>query len=318
MENLSMKTVFMFPGQGSQSVGMMSQLLTESEVAKQIFIEASEVIGQDLLAIAAAGPESLINQTAITQPIVLTASIAMWSVWKRHSDYLPDYVCGHSLGEYTALVASGVLTLAEAVHLVHVRGQLMQGAVPEGEGGMAALLGLDDDLVVQACHEAAQGDVVAAANFNSPGQVVISGANEALERAIMLAREKGAKRAARLPVSVPCHCDLLRPAGEALAAEMNKLNFKTPAIPVMQNVDACLTVDSNVLKANLLTHLYSPVLWSQSISKLIAEGADLFVECGPGKVLSGLNKRIDKATSAMSMDDLSSMQAVLEACKARN
>jgi [acyl-carrier-protein] S-malonyltransferase len=317
MENLSMKTVFMFPGQGSQSVGMMSQLVSESEVAKQIFIEASEAINQDLLAIAAAGPESLINQTAITQPIVLTASVAMWVVWQQHADFLPDYVCGHSLGEYTALVASGVLSLVEAVKLVHVRGQLMQNAVPEGEGGMAALLGLDDKLVEEACREAAQGEVVAAANFNSPGQVVISGATGALERAVMIAREKGAKRAARLPVSVPCHCDLLKPAGEALAAEMNKLTFNTPSIPVMQNVNARLTVDSDELKANLLTHLYSPVLWSQSISNLIAAGADLFIECGPGKVLSGLSKRIDKSVNAMSMDDLSSMNAVLEVCKAR-
>ena len=316
MSSLIMKTVFMFPGQGSQSIGMMSQLLAESERARNVFVEASDAIGQDLLAIAASGPESVINQTAITQPIVLTASVAMWEVWKQHTDMLPDFVCGHSLGEYTALVASGVLSLKEAVYLVHIRGQLMQTAVPEGEGGMAALLGLADELVVQACDEAAQGDIVAPANFNSPGQVVISGATEALERAIVIAKEKGAKRAAKLPVSVPCHCDLLKPASEALAAEMNKLAFHAPSLPIMQNVNAGLTQDQSELKANLLTHLYSPVLWSQSISGLIGEGASLFIECGPGKVLSGLNKRIDKTVQSLSMDDLASMKVVLESINA--
>ena len=306
-----MKTVFMFPGQGSQSIGMMSRLLAESAVAKDVFSEASEAIALDLLSIAEAGPESVINQTAITQPIVLTASLAMWETWKKNSDFKPDYVCGHSLGEYTALVASGVLSLKDAVRLVHVRGQLMQHAVPEGEGGMAALLGLADELVAQACQEAAQGEVVAPANFNSPGQVVISGATEALERAITLAKEKGAKRAAKLPVSVPCHCDLLKPASESLAAEMNKLAFQEPGMPVMQNVNAKLARDLQKLKANLLTHLYSPVLWSQSIAALVAEGAGVFVECGPGKVLSGLNKRIDKSVISMSMDDMASMNEVL-------
>lgn len=312
-----MKTVFMFPGQGSQSIGMMAQLLTESARAKNVFVEASDEIGQDLISIAASGPESVINQTAITQPIVLTASVAMWEVWKEHTDILPDFVCGHSLGEYTALVASGVISLKDAVRLVHVRGQLMQSAVPEGRGGMAALLGLADDLVVSACDEAAQGDIVAPANFNSPGQVVISGATEALERAILIAKEKGAKRAAKLPVSVPCHCDLLKPASEALAAEMEKIVFQSPSIPIMQNVNARLSQDLTALKANLLTHLYSPVLWSQSISGLIKEGADLFVECGPGKVLSGLNKRIDKTVTSLSMDDVASMNEILEALKTR-
>lgn len=313
-----MKTVFMFPGQGSQSIGMMSQLLEESKEARDVFTEASEAISKDLLAIAATGPESLINQTAITQPIVLTASIAMWEVWKKNSDFRPDYVCGHSLGEYTALVASGVISLKDAVKLVHIRGQLMQGAVPEGEGGMAALLGLEDALVAEACSEAAQGGVVAPANFNSPGQVVISGSTEALERAVALAKEKGAKRAARLPVSVPCHCDLLKPASDALAVEMNKLSFNSPSFPVMQNVNARLTADVKEIKANLLTHLYSPVLWSQSISALIAEGAGVFIECGPGKVLAGLNKRIDKSVLSMCMDDCASMREVLDALEQRS
>lgn len=311
-----MKTVFMFPGQGSQSIGMMSALISESATAKQVFLDASEAIEQDLIKIAAEGPESLINQTAITQPIVLTASFAMWEVWKQNSNVMPDYVCGHSLGEYTALVASGVMTLKEAVRLVHVRGRLMQTAVPEGEGGMAALLGLSDELVAEACLEAAQGDVVAPANFNSPGQVVISGGTAALERAVIIAKEKGAKRAAKLPVSVPCHCDLLKPAGEALAEEMNKIAFQKPKLPVMQNVNAELSQDISVLKENLLSHLYSPVLWSQSIVELVKHDAEVFVECGPGKVLSGLNKRIDKSVKSFAMSDLESMTSVIEVLQA--
>ena len=306
-----MKTVFMFPGQGSQSIGMMSELLSESELARNVFQEASDAIGKDLIDIAAQGPEALINQTEITQPIVLAASVAMWEVWKQNTTFQPDYVCGHSLGEYTALVASGVITLKEAVRLVHVRGQLMQNAVPQGEGGMAALLGLSDELVTEACIEASKGEVVAPANFNSPGQVVISGATEALERAMLLAKEKGAKRAAKLPVSVPCHCDLLKPAGEALALEMNKIAFQPLQIPIMQNVNACLAEDIESLKVNLLSHLYSPVLWSQSIASLVNHGAGLFVECGPGKVLAGLNKRIDKNVKTLAMSDMETLQQVL-------
>ncbi len=306
-----MKTVFMFPGQGSQSIGMMSELLAESELARQVFLDASEAIGHDLTKIAAEGPESLINQTEITQPIVLTASVAMWEVWKQNNAFVPDYVCGHSLGEYTALVASGVITLKEAVRLVHIRGKLMQTAVPEGEGGMAALLGLSDELTSQACEEASQGEVVAPANYNSPGQVVISGATDALERAIVLAKEKGAKRAAKLPVSVPCHCDLLKPAGDALAKEMNSIQFKEPVIPIMQNVNACLAQDLESLKANLLSHLYSPVLWSQSIKKLVEHDAGIFIECGPGKVLAGLNKRIDKNISTFAMNNTETMKTVI-------
>ncbi len=306
-----MKTVFMFPGQGSQSIGMMSSLLEEYEVARQVFDEASESIGIDLKEIALNGPEERINQTAITQPIVLTASIAMWRVWESKTDIKPDFVCGHSLGEYSALVASGVLSLKDAVRLVHLRGSLMQDAVPLGEGGMAAILGLDDDSVVLACEEAAQGEVVAAANYNSPGQVVISGAAEALARAMSLAKEKGAKRAAKLPVSVPCHCDLLKPAGESLAAEMEKIQFNALSIPVVQNVTATEIANLSELKSNLIAHLHRPVLWSQSISALANSGAQTFIECGPAKVLSGLNKRIDKTVKTMNMNDSASMAQVL-------
>ena len=215
-----MKTAFMFPGQGSQSIGMMAELLAEYAIARQVFDEASAEIGLDLRDIALNGPADVINSTAVTQPIVLTASMAMWQVWTSLTDKRPDYVCGHSLGEYSALVASGVLSLKDAVRLVRLRGQLMQDAVPAGQGAMAALLWMDDAAVIALCADAAQGEVVAAANFNSPGQVVISGAKSALERALVLAKERGVKRATMLSVSVPCHCDLLQPAGESLAVEM--------------------------------------------------------------------------------------------------
>lgn len=308
-----MKSVFMFPGQGSQSIGMMQALLETNSDARTVFQRAAEASGIDLLEIACKGPEELINQTAITQPIVLTASVAMWTVWQQHSEIKPDFVCGHSLGEYTALVASGVLSLEDAVRLVHVRGQLMQDAVPLGEGGMAAILGLDDDAVIEACKKAEQGQVVAAANFNAPGQVVISGASEALARATVIAKTDGARRAAMLPVSVPCHCSLLEPAGQALAEEIDKLTFNEPQIPIMQNVCAQIPADMASLKANLLQHLHQPVRWSASIQALAELGATVFVECGPGKVLAGLNKRIVREAKTMGMSDLDSMNNVLQA-----
>lgn len=310
-----MKSVFMFPGQGSQSVGMMESLLSESSIANEVFDKASEAIGQDLKEIALSDSKGVINNTEITQPIVLTASVAMWEEWCAQTDWRPDFVCGHSLGEYTALIASGVLKLEETVKLVHLRGQLMQGAVPQGEGGMAALLGLDDDAAAAACEEAAQDSVVAPANFNSPGQIVISGASAALDRAMLIAKEKGARRATKLAVSVPCHCDLLKPAGDELAAAMNKLEFNEPAIQIMQNVNAQVPSNLGDLKKNLLAHLYSPVLWSQSINELIKLQAGIFVECGPGKVLSGLNKRIDKSVSSMAMSDLDTMSSVRKELK---
>lgn len=307
-----MKTVFMFPGQGSQSIGMMADLLAQSEVAKNVFERASEAINLDLTRIAAEGPEEQINSTAITQPIVLTASLAMWQVWCESTEFRPDVVCGHSLGEYTALVASGVMTLEEAVRLVHLRGSLMQDAVPHGEGAMAALLGLDDHTVMDVCAESAQGEVVSAANFNAPGQVVISGATAALNRAIDLAKATGARRAALLPVSVPCHCSLLEPAGQALAEAMSEIEFAEPAIPVMQNFTATIPSNLDELKHNLLQHLHQPVRWSESIAALAASGAGRFVECGPGKVLAGLNKRIVKSAQTMNMNDMDGLQQVLE------
>lgn len=311
-----MKSVFMFPGQGSQSIGMMASLLEEHAIAREVFEQASSAIGYDLVDIAARGPEELINSTAITQPIVLTASIAMWRVWCANNELRPDFMCGHSLGEYSALVASGVLAFDDAVKLVHLRGKLMQDAVPHGQGAMAALLGLEDDKVIAVCEQAAQGDVVSAANFNAPGQVVISGSMAALERALVMAKEAGARRAAMLPVSVPCHCALLAPAGQALADAVAKLEFNEPSIPIMQNFTALIPDDIEELKSSLLSHLHQPVLWAQSIKNLAALDVELFVECGPGKVLSGLNKRIVRDATTVNMSDTQTMSAVMEAFSA--
>lgn len=306
-----MKTVFMFPGQGSQTVGMMADLLAQSEAARQVFERASEAADLDLKKLALEGPEEVINRTEMTQPLVLTASVAVWRAWQEKTGLRPDFVCGHSLGEYTALVAADVLSLEDAAHLVRLRGRLMQDAVPEGQGAMAALLGMEDQAVIELCADAAQGEVVAAVNFNSPGQVVISGQKAALERAIELAKTRGAKRAAMLSVSVPCHCSLLESAGESLADAINKLELRTPSIPVMQNVNARIAMDLSSLKANLVAHLYSPVLWTQSLRNLVAAGAGVFVECGPGKVLSGLSKRIDKNIQSFSMSNLATIDDVL-------
>lgn len=305
-----MKTAFMFPGQGSQSVGMLADVLEARAEASRVFDEAGAAIDLDLREIALQGPEALMNQTAITQPLVLTASVAMWRCWQEKSAVRPDYVLGHSLGEYTALVAAEALTLRDAVKLVHLRGKLMQDAVPLGQGAMAALMGLDDAQVEQVCEQAAQGEVVAAANFNSPGQVVISGSNAALERAIALAKEAGARRAAMLPVSVPCHCDLLKPAGAALADEMATIAFQQPVIPVVQNVTARVPVDLDELRKNLLAHLYSPVYWADSVRHLRTLGVERFIECGPGKVLAGLGKRIDRDCHILQMNDLASLDAL--------
>lgn len=304
-----MSLVFMFPGQGSQTIGMMSELLSLSERANKVFDEASAAIDIDLRALALGGPEDRINQTEITQPLILTASIAVWQEWCARSDLRPQYMCGHSLGEYTALAASGAITLADAVSLVHLRGKLMQSAVPLGQGAMAALLGLEDSAVERICEEAQQFGVVSAANFNSPGQVVIAGANAALEKAIELAKVAGARRAAMLPVSVPCHCALLEPAGQELAEAINAIEMLEPSVPIVQNFTAAVPSSMDELKHNLLQHLHQPVRWADSIRYLISRDAGQFVECGPGKVLAGLNKRIDRSVTSYAISDIESIEA---------
>lgn len=288
---MSASLAFVFPGQGSQSLGMLAELGAQYPLIIDTFKEASDVLGYDLWALTQQGPEEQLNQTDKTQPAILTASIALWRLWLAEGGARPAYVAGHSLGEYSALVAAGSLTLADAVKLVERRGQLMQDAVPAGQGGMAAILGLDDAVVIAACAEAAQGDVVSAVNFNSPGQVVIAGQAAAVERAIEVCKAKGAKRALPLPVSVPSHCELMRPAAERFAEAVAAIDWQAPQIPLVQNVSARVVTDLQTLKSDLLQQLYKPVRWVESVQCLAANGATQLVECGPGKVLAGLNKR---------------------------
>lgn len=286
-----MKTAFMFPGQGSQSKGMLSDLAEKYPSLLNTFQEASEVLGYDLWDLCQQGDESELNRTEVTQPAILTASIALWRLWGELGAARPDYLAGHSLGEYSALVAAGSLEFSAAVGLVRERGRLMQGAVAEGVGKMAAVIGLDDDLVVAACSEAAEGQVVEAVNFNSPGQVVIAGNAEAVERAAAACKEKGARRVLPLPVSVPSHCALMKPAAEQLAVTLEKVTVQAPVIPVLQNVTAQIVTDPAQIRDNLVKQLYSPVLWTQTLKALAGLGVERVVECGPGKVLVGLAKR---------------------------
>ncbi|MNF35534.1 Malonyl CoA-acyl carrier protein transacylase [compost metagenome] len=299
---MSASLAFVFPGQGSQSLGMLAEQGGQQKLVLETFAEASEALGYDLWALTQQGPEEQLNQTDKTQPAILTASIALWRLWLAEGGARPAYVAGHSLGEYSALVAAGSLVFADAVKLVERRGQLMQQAVPAGQGGMAAILGLEDADVLAACAEAAQGDVVSAVNFNAPGQVVIAGAAAAVERAIEACKARGAKRAMPLPVSVPSHCALMKPAAERFAESIEALSWQAPEIPLVQNVSAAIAADLGVLKRDLLAQLYSPVRWVESMVCLSESGVTDLVECGPGKVLSGLNKRCVKGVNTHNLD----------------
>ena len=299
---MSASLAFVFPGQGSQSLGMLAEQGAQHKLILDTFGEASEALGYDLWALTQQGPEEQLNQTDKTQPAILTASVALWRLWLSESALRPAYVAGHSLGEYSALVAAGSLTLSDAVKLVERRGQLMQQAVPAGQGGMAAILGLDDADVLAACAEAAQGDVVSAVNFNSPGQVVIAGSAAAVERAIEACKARGAKRALPLPVSVPSHCELMRPAAERFAESIEAIAWQAPQIKLVQNVSASAVADLDTLKRDLLEQLYKPVRWVESIQFLAAHGATRLVECGPGKVLAGLNKRCAEGVTTYNLN----------------
>lgn len=309
-----MALAFVFPGQGSQSVGMLTDLAEQYSIVKQTFNTASEVLGYDLWNIVNQGPETQLNQTDITQPAMLSAGVAVWRVWLEKSGEQPAVMAGHSLGEYTALVCAGSLAFEDAVTLVADRGKFMQEAVPVGEGAMAAILGLDDEVVKQACQQAGEGEVVQAVNYNSPGQVVIAGNTRAVERAVENAKQAGAKRAVILPVSVPSHCQLMEPAAHYLAERLQKVEFKIPAINVINNVDVAVESDPDAIKDALVRQLCNPVQWVSTIHKMTADGVDSLVECGPGKVLVGLNKRIDKkmATYAIFSHDTieQAMQAI--------
>jgi [acyl-carrier-protein] S-malonyltransferase len=302
-----------FPGQGSQSVGMLSELAAPFPVVTETFGEASAVLGYDLWSLVQHGPAADLNRTDRTQPAMLAAGVAVWRVWQERGGAQPALLAGHSLGEYTALVCAGALEFPAAVGLVAARGRCMQAAVPEGSGAMAAVLGVEDEVVAGVCSEAAAGAVVTPVNYNSPGQVVIAGETAAVERAIALARERGARRAVMLPVSVPSHCELMRPAAAEFARYLRAVALQQPRIPVIQNVDASVHDTPDAIRDALERQLHSPVQWVSSIESMRARGVGRIIEAGPGKVLAGLCKRIDKALGADPVYDPETLQAALAA-----
>jgi [acyl-carrier-protein] S-malonyltransferase len=301
-----MKLAFVFPGQGSQSVGMM-QGFADSAAAKAVLTEASEALGEDLATLMANGPAETLSLTTNTQPVMLTAGLTSFAAWREAGGPMPTIVAGHSLGEYTALVAVGVLTLADAVRLVRVRAQAMQAAVPAGEGAMAAILGLEDDAVRAACLEASDTGVVQAVNFNAPSQVVIAGTKAAVDRACELARQKGAKRALLLAVSAPFHCSLMKPAADVLRAALSQMQLMPPTIDVVNNVDVAIESDVDRIRDALVRQAWHPVRWVETIYKMRDMGVTHIVECGPGKVLQGLVKRIAPQVQSLALTDTASL-----------
>ncbi|HGP7433283.1 TPA: ACP S-malonyltransferase [Neisseria gonorrhoeae] len=306
-----MSFAFFFPGQGSQSLGMMNGF-AEHAIVKNTFDEASAILGQDLWAMINGSDAEIIGQTVNTQPIMLAAGVAVYRAYLEVGGKTPAAVAGHSLGEYTALVAAEALDFADAVKLVRLRAELMQSAVPQGVGAMAAILGLEDEQVKQICAESAQGEVVEAVNFNSPGQVVIAG-NAAVGRAMAAAKEAGAKRALPLPVSVPSHCSLMKPAADKLAEALKTVEIKQPQIRVIHNADVAAYDDAGKIKDALVRQLYSPVRWTETVNALVSDGIAESAECGPGKVLAGLAKRINKAAACSALTDAGQITAFIEA-----
>ncbi|MGN2612256.1 ACP S-malonyltransferase [Aliivibrio fischeri] len=298
-----------FPGQGSQAVGMLAELGEQHEVVTQTFAEASDALGYDLWSLVQNGPAEDLNQTFRTQPALLATSVALWRVWQEQGLAQPSVLAGHSLGEYSALVCAGVIDFKEAIKLVELRGQLMQEAVPAGVGAMYAIIGLDNESIAKACEEAAQDEVVSPVNFNSPGQVVIAGNKDAVERAGALCKEAGAKRALPLPVSVPSHCALMKPAADKLAVALENIEFNTPTLPVINNVDVIAETDPAKIKDALVRQLYGPVRWTEVVEKMAEQGVETLYEVGPGKVLTGLTKRIVKSLSAAAVNDAASLEA---------
>lgn len=303
---------FVFPGQGSQSVGMMTELATSFPEIKRTFERASDALSQDLWTLVSEGPEADLNQTHNTQPAMLAAGIAIWEVWCKQSSVRPAWTAGHSLGEYTALVAANAMTFEDAIRLVAIRGRLMQEAVPPGIGAMAAIIGLEDHQVTDACEKAAQGEVVDAVNFNAPGQVVIAGHASAVQRAMTEAQSLGAKRAVPLPVSVPSHCSLMSGAAEKLGEQLLRIDIHSPDMTLIHNTDVMSHSAPEVIRNALKEQLYKPVRWVDSIKFMHDQGVTRFVECGPGKVLMGLNKRIVKDAEHLSIFDSKSLHNTLE------
>lgn len=309
-----MKFAFVFPGQGSQSVGMMAGYGDAAPV-RETFAEAADALGQDLWIMASDGPADLLNQTVNTQPVMLAAGVAAYRLWQSRGGPAPALMAGHSLGEYGALVCANAIGFADAVKLVRLRAEAMQSAVPEGVGAMAAVLGLDDAAVRAVCAEAAQGEILEAVNFNSPGQVVIAGHRAAVDRGCALAKEKGAKRALPLPVSVPSHCALMKPAAEKLLAALAGIEVRSPVVPVLHNADVAGHADPAAIRDALARQLYSPVRWVETIQAMAAGGVELIAECGPGKVLAGLNKRIVDGVTGVALADAAAMADTLAKIK---
>ena len=308
-----MKFAFVFPGQGSQSVGMMKELASQYACVRQTFEQASTVLGYDLWQVIANGPDSDLNKTQVTQPAMLASGVACYRAWLEQGGAQPAYMAGHSLGEYSAYVCAESLDFADAIKLVEDRGRFMQEAVAEGEGAIAAVLGLDDDSVRQCCANAAEDEVVSAVNFNSVGQVVIAGHSNAVQRAIKACQDQGAKRAVMLPMSVPSHCQLMDPAAHQLAERLQQININSPTIPVINNVDVDMRSDAQEIRDTLTRQLCNPVRWVEVIQRLKQLDVSDIVECGPGKVLSGLNKRIDKSLNSHAIFSPESLSSALDA-----
>lgn len=313
---MSQKLSFVFPGQGSQSVGMLSGLSESFPIVKQTFEEASDALGVDLWRMCQDGPDTDLNRTENTQPAMLVAGIATWRVWMVEGGSSAAVSAGHSLGEYSALVAAGAMAFGDALRVVSQRGRFMQEAVPEGDGAMAAILGLSDLDVAAVCHDAEQGSVVEPVNYNSPGQVVIAGEADAVQRAVEEAKKKGAKRAILLPVSVPSHCSLMEAAALDLGAVLDDVEIRLPGLPVLHNVSVESAATVEDLREMLTHQLHRPVRWVETIRKMAADGTELVLELGPGKVLTGLNKRIDKGLKSLAVFDPASLEAALEAANA--
>ena len=305
------KLAFVFPGQGSQSVGMMAAYGDDADI-RATFDEASQALGEDLWAMAAEGPAERLSLTTNTQPLMLTAGVAVYRSWIKRTGRQPDVVAGHSLGEYAALVAAGVLALKDAVPLVRLRAQAMQEAVPAGTGAMAAVLGLDADVVRTACVDAAQGEVVAAVNFNSPEQTVIAGHAAAVQRAMALLSERGAKRTVALPVSAPFHCSLMQPAADRLAAVLPGIAFGRPQIALVNNVDVATPDEPDAIRDALVRQAAAPVRWVEVIQRMAALGVTTVAECGPGKVLAGLTKRIDRNLTGVALADAAALDQLAQ------
>lgn len=312
MDNKNYNLAFVFPGQGSQSVGMLEELAQTYSSVEQTFSKASEILDKDLWQLVTNGPVEDLNLTYNTQPAMLAAGVAVWQVWCERSKIRPSWMAGHSLGEYTALVCSGAMVFEDAIALVAERGTLMQEAVPNGEGAMAAILGLDEPQVVKLCEESAEGQVVSPVNFNAPGQVVIAGHVAAVERAMTAAKDAGAKRAVKLPVSAPSHCSLMESAATKLADRLQNINIETPDVTLIHNVDVASHSAPEVIRNALKEQLFKPVRWVDTIRFMHDQGVNTFVECGPGKVLKGLNKRIIKEAEHFTVYDPDTLNNVLE------